>query len=83
MNQALKDEVAGTSSKNGDINAIPRDKSSDKLKSSWSISKPLRIGKKPRFPDTSFFAESYASSSSYGSLNDEETFIKRLTPPEL
>ena len=74
--------------KSGQINVAARDRSTDPFnKSSWSktLTKPLGIGKKSSyFSSGSYLAESYGSSSSYGSLNDdEETFIKRLTPPDL
>ncbi len=81
MNKDLKQETAA--SRDGEINVSVRDKSVDPFKvTSWSITKPLGIRKKSRFPDNSLLAESFGSSSSYGSLNDEETFIKRLNPPD-
>lgn len=81
MNTALKQEVAESK----EINASSRDKSRsvDPFKSSWSsITNPLGIKRKHQFPSTAYLVESYGSSSSYGSL-DEETFIRRLTPPDL
>ncbi len=82
MNKDLKQEAAAASG-GGEINIAARDKSIDPFKGvSWSITKPLGIRKKSRFPDNSLLVESFGSSSSYGSLNDEETFTKRLNPPD-
>ncbi len=81
MNKDLKQEAAASGG--GEINIAARDKSVDPFKgASWSITKPLGIRKKYRFPDNSLLVESFGSSGSYGSLNDEETFTKRLNPPD-
>ena len=73
MNDALKSVEAST----GKINAdVPGNMETSYKKS--TTSNPLDIGRKKRglFADhTSLIAESYETSSSYGSL-DEETFVR-------
>ncbi len=65
----------------GQINEDPNDTESSKGKRSGSTN-PLDIGRKKRslFADhTSLIAESYETSGSYGSM-DEESFVRQDTP---
>ena len=78
MNKALlRNSVEASNSK---INDISSDVEASQKKS--TSTNPLDIGRKKRglFADhTSLIAESYETSSSYGSL-DEEAFVRQDTP---
>lgn len=77
MNSTLIKSVEINNSK---INDVPGDIEASHKKS--TSSNPLDIKRKKRgiFADhTSLIAESYETSSSYGSL-DEETFVRQETP---
>lgn len=82
MNKDLKE---ASNSARTNINASSKNSTTESFFKSWTFSKPMRVGSKrnslPVHP--SILDGSYGSSSSYGSLNDEETFTKRLTPPEI
>ena len=79
MNNSLIMKSAEVGS--GQINDDPNDVESSKRKRSGSTN-PLDIGRKKRglFADhTSLIAESYETSGSYGSM-DEESFVRQDTP---
>ena len=79
MNKDLKEQAAN---KENRINVATKDQAESSVFSHTSSSNPLRIGRKgySKFGDqTSLLPESFGSTSSYGSVNDEEMF-NRLTP---
>ena len=81
MNSALKSSLGDTT-----INVVEADRDAGSKKKSRgnSSSNPLAIGKTKQrvFGDSQMLVDnSYASSSSYGSL-EEETFVRKQTPDD-
>ena len=78
MNKDLKEAAKLEESQ---INVSSKDKKSIFFKFTRSSSNSLYIGRRNHYADqTSLIAESCGSSSSYGSLNGEDTFGGRRTP---
>ena len=82
MNSSLVKKQTTSGVNVGQINEDPDDVESGNSKRTGSGSNPLDIGRKRRglFGDhTSLIAESYETSGSYGSF-DEESFVRQDTP---